>query len=67
MNGRYEGNTMKGSEFRRQLEKLGVEIIQGTNHLKLYYNGNRSIMPRHPSKEIKEGTRRGILKQLGIK
>lgn len=58
---------MKQSEFRRWLEQQGVEIKQGTNHLKLYYNGKRSTMPRHPSKEIAEGTRRAILKQLDLK
>ncbi|QUX98179.1 mRNA interferase [Marinomonas sp. CT5] len=58
---------MKQSEFRRQLEKMGVEVTQGTNHLKLQYKGKRSVMPRHPSKELKEGLRKGILKQLGIK
>ena len=58
---------MKQSEFRRQLEKMGVEAKKGTNHLKLYYEDKRSVMPRHPSKEIPEGTRLAILKQLGIK
>ncbi|WP_421848349.1 type II toxin-antitoxin system HicA family toxin [Marinomonas sp.] len=57
---------MKQSEFRRLLEKMGVEVKQGTNHLKLYYGDKRSVMPRHPSKEIPEGTRKAILKQLGM-
>lgn len=58
---------MKQSEFRRWLELQGVEIRQGTNHLKLYYQGRQSTMPRHPSKELGEGLRKSILKQLGIK
>tara|TARA_R110001632_G_scaffold35828_4_gene90402 strand:- start:75469 stop:75612 length:144 start_codon:yes stop_codon:yes gene_type:complete len=45
---------------------MGVEVKQGTNHLKLYYGDKRSVMPRHPSKEIPEGTRKAILKQLGM-
>lgn len=58
---------MKQSEFRRWLESQGVEVKQGTNHLKLYYRGKQSTMPRHPSKEIGEGLRRAIIKQLGLK
>lgn len=58
---------MKQSEFRRWLESLGVETRQGTNHLKLYYQGLQSTMPRHPSKEIGVDLRKRILKQLGIK
>ncbi|RUO47516.1 type II toxin-antitoxin system HicA family toxin [Pseudidiomarina donghaiensis] len=57
---------MKQSEFRRWLEKQGVEIKQGTNHLKLYYQGRQSVMPRHPSKEIGENLRKAIIKQLGL-
>ncbi|EJH7535392.1 type II toxin-antitoxin system HicA family toxin [Salmonella enterica] len=58
---------MKQSEFRRWLESQGVEVSNGTNHLKLRYNGNRSVMPRHPGAEIKESLRKAILKQLGLK
>ena len=62
-----KGGAVKQSEFRRWLESQGVEIRQGTNHLKLYYQGRQSTMPRHPSKELGEGLRKAILKQLGIK
>lgn len=57
---------MKQSEFRRWLERQGVEVKQGTNHLKLYYQGNQSTMPRHPSKEIGKSLRHAIIKQLGL-
>lgn len=57
---------MKQSEFRRWLEAQGVEVSNGTNHLKLRLNGNRSVMPRHPSSEIKEPLRKAIIKQLGL-
>lgn len=57
---------MKQSEFRRWLEKQGVEVKQGTNHLKLYYQNRRSVMPRHPGKEIGERLRKEIIKQLGL-
>ena len=60
---------MKHSEFRRWLEARGVRVEDsvGSKHMKLYYNGKQSTLPRHPSKEIKEGLRRAIMKQLGIK
>ena len=57
---------MKISEFKRWLEAHGVTITEGANHWKLYLNGNRSTLPRHPSKELKEGTRKAIMKQLGL-
>ncbi|MCC8379063.1 type II toxin-antitoxin system HicA family toxin [Xenorhabdus sp. PB30.3] len=57
---------MKQSEFRRWLEAHGVGVSNGTNHLKLTYQGKRSIMPRHPSHEIKEPLRKAIIKQLGL-
>ncbi len=57
---------MKQSEFRRWLEAQGVEVKQGTNHFKLYYNGRQSTMPRHPGKELGERLRKAILKQLGM-
>ncbi|AXC64624.1 mRNA interferase [Salmonella enterica subsp. diarizonae serovar 59:z10:-] len=58
---------MKQSEFRRWLESQGVEVSNGTNHLKLRYKGNPSVMPRHPGAEIKEPLRKAILRQLGLK
>lgn len=57
---------MKQDEFRRWLEKRGVRVEEGRKHWKLYYNGKQTTLPRHPSKELKEGTRRAILKQLGL-
>ncbi|MDA8478995.1 type II toxin-antitoxin system HicA family toxin [Citrobacter sp. Awk 4] len=58
---------MKQSELRRWLESQGVEVTNGTNHLKLRYHGKRSVMPRHPGDEIKEPLRKAILKQLGLR
>ena len=57
---------MKQSEFRRWLESQGVVVKDGTNHLKLYWNGRQSTMPRHPGKEINDKLRKAILKQLGL-
>jgi mRNA interferase HicA len=58
---------MKQSEFKRWLAKQGATFENGANHLKVTLNGNQSVMPRHPSKELKEGVRQAILKQLGLK
>ena len=58
---------MTASELKRKPTKLGCTFEQGTKHLVVYYRGERTLMPRHPSKEIKTGTYRAILKILGIK
>ena len=57
---------MKISEFKRWLESQGVDFKEGGKHWKLYLNGKQSTLPRHPSKELKDGTRRAIIKQLGL-
>jgi mRNA interferase HicA len=57
---------MKISEFKRWLESRGVEITDGARHWKLRLHDKRSTLPRHPAQELKEGTRRAILKQLGL-
>lgn len=58
---------MKQSEFVRWLREHGVEIKDGTKHLKLYKDGKQSLLPRHPSKELKTGLVEGVKKQLGLK
>lgn len=57
---------MKISEFKRWLESQGVTVASGAKHWKLYRDGKQSTLPRHPAKELKEGTRKAILKQLGL-
>jgi mRNA interferase HicA len=54
------------SELKRKLAKLGCTFEQAARHLVVRYQGKRTLMPRHPSQEIKTGTYRGILKKLGI-
>jgi mRNA interferase HicA len=66
MYNRRQGGAVKQSEFRRWLESQGVEVTNGSNHLKLRYQGRRSVMPRHPGDEIKEALRKAIQKQLGL-
>jgi mRNA interferase HicA len=58
---------MTASELKRKLRKLGCTFEQGTRHLVVIYHGKATEMPRHPAKEIKMGTYRQILKDLGIK
>lgn len=58
---------MKVSEFKRWLAERGATFKEGAGHTKVYLNGKQTILPRHGSKELKEGTRRGILKQLDLK
>ncbi|HHO9669467.1 TPA: type II toxin-antitoxin system HicA family toxin [Escherichia coli] len=43
-----------------------MDVANGHNHLKLRFQGQRNVMPRHPSDEIKEPLRKAILKQLGL-
>ena len=56
---------MKTSEFRRYLQSLGARLKEGSKHTKVYLNGRQATLPRH-AKEIGEGLRRNILRQLGI-
>jgi mRNA interferase HicA len=54
------------SELKRKLAKAGCTFEDGRKHLVVYFGKNRTLIPRHPSQEIKTGTYRGILKRLGI-
>ncbi|WP_084257807.1 type II toxin-antitoxin system HicA family toxin [Pasteurella testudinis] len=58
---------MKQSEFLRWLKAQGVQVENGTRHLKLYYKDRRSHLPNHPSQELKKGLVEGVKKQLGLK
>jgi mRNA interferase HicA len=60
------GRKMKISEFKRFLENLGARIEDGKKHWKVTLNGKHATLPRHPSRELREGTRQAIRKQLGI-
>jgi mRNA interferase HicA len=55
------------NELKRRLAKLGCTFEQGARHLVVIYKGKATEIPRHPAKELKTGTVRGILKALGIK
>jgi mRNA interferase HicA len=57
---------VKQSEFKRWLAGQGAVFKEGKGHTKVYLNGKQTTLPRHPSAELKDGTRRAILKQLGL-
>ncbi|MBB3193917.1 type II toxin-antitoxin system HicA family toxin [Roseateles terrae] len=57
---------MKISEFKRWLESQGVVVTQGTRHWKLKKGDRAAVLPRHPGKELKTGTQKAIVKQLGL-
>lgn len=62
---------MKPADLLRRLNRLatrrGWEIVitEGGGHTKLRLNGRRSTVPRHAA-DLKTGTLRAILKQLGL-
>ena len=58
---------MTASELKRKLAKAGCTFVDAKKHLVVYYQGNGTLMPRHPAKELKKGTVQSILKVLGIK
>ncbi len=64
-----ERGLMKYNEFRRWLEAKGVEFSKSANgsHFKIRYRGNQTIFPNHGAKEIGEGLRKDIIKQIGLK
>ncbi|PNG46118.1 MULTISPECIES: type II toxin-antitoxin system HicA family toxin [unclassified Variovorax] len=57
---------MKTSEFKRFLASKGAKFAEGAKHTKVYLGGRQCTLPRH-SKEIGEGLRKSILRQLEIK
>ena len=67
--------TMKGSEFVKKVKKLGkandlevwIDRKRGKgSHVTLYY-GNKFTIVRNLKDELKTGTLKAMLKQLGIK
>lgn len=69
-----ESEKMKGSELIRKLKKLGkkrgievyVDKKRGKgSHVTLYF-GDKVTIVRNPSDELKTGTLKAMLKQLGV-
>lgn len=65
--GRTKGGAVKQSEFVRWLSQQGATFKDGKSHLKVYLNGEQTILPRHPSKELKTGLVEGVKKKLKLK
>jgi mRNA interferase HicA len=58
---------MKYSEFKRWLERQGVTFSPGKgSHLIAELNGRKVPVPYQGSKEIGDGLRRKIVKDLGL-
>ena len=58
---------VKQSGFKRWLASQGARFEEGKRHTKVYLNDKQAVIPRHHAKELKEGTKNAILKQLGLK
>lgn len=58
---------MKQAEFVRWLKSEGVVLKNATRHLKAYYKGKQTTVPRHPGSEIDNDLAKEIKKQLGMK
>ena len=59
---------MKVSEFKRELRRLGCYPVGGSKH-EHWLNpktGATAPVSRHDSQEIKPGTKKSILKILGL-
>ena len=62
----YNGS-VKGSEFKRWLEKQGAAFTRAKgSHLRVELKGKISVLPMH-SKDLKKGLVEGIKNQLGLK
>jgi mRNA interferase HicA len=61
------GYLVKQSDFLRWLSNQGASFKDGAKHIKVYCNGKQSVLPRHPSKELKLGLVMAVKKQLGLK
>jgi mRNA interferase HicA len=57
---------MTCNEFRRYRLSLGARIQEAKKHTKVYLNDRPSTLPRHGAREMTEGLRLAILKQLDV-
>ena len=63
---RYRDGSMV-SEFKRWLRMHGCIFVGGTEHEKVRLGSKETIIPRHGTKELKNGTVEGIKEALGLK
>jgi len=59
---------MSYNEFKKWLKAQGVEFQRGRgrHQWKISYNGKTTVLSDHTASEMKEGTRKAIIKQLGL-
>ncbi|MCE0915127.1 type II toxin-antitoxin system HicA family toxin [Pseudomonas sp. NMI760_13] len=59
---------MKYSELRRWLRSQGATFVPAKgSHFKVYLGDRQTIFPDHGAKEMGEGLRKKILKDLGFR
>ena len=59
---------MKSSELHRKIRKNGWKYVKAEGSHYIYEkNGKRFPVPYHGSKEIGEGLRRKIVKEMGLR
>jgi len=59
---------MDSKQFKKWLAKQGATFQQGKgSHLKVFLNGNQSVLPMHGKQELGKGLENAIKKQLGLK
>jgi len=60
-------DTMKYNEFHRIIKRHGwQEIRQRGSHIMYEKNGVKVIVPHHGSKEMAEGLRLKLIKEMGL-
>ena len=57
---------LTSDELKRFLAERGCTFTEGKKHTLAHYRGRFAPVPRHGKRELKTGTVKGILKQLGI-
>lgn len=58
---------MKVGELKRWLSARGVSFEDGKRHTLACLGSRFAPIPRHAGQEVKTGTLRAIMKQLGLK
>jgi mRNA interferase HicA len=62
----YDRN-VTSNQLKRWLASRGCTFEEGTKHMKVFYKGKCTLLPRHGAKELPTGTVRGIQKDLGLR
>lgn len=58
---------MKLADFKAYLASQGATFSEGSKHTKVFLNGRQTTLPRHKGRDLGEGLRAAILKQLGLR